>query len=428
MDTGLSIKPSIEYIKHNLKTTITAEELSSMSGYSLWHFQRLFKNETGVPVAVYINKRRLDAALSEIRAGRRAIDAALDYGFDTYAGFYKAFIRMYGDSPKRYLTKKEGLIMYTEKDLRRILTNWDIPQDLHILDIYVMDGALLSGNVWSIGEDYFLKIENRDSLLKNISIAKALSAQGFGAATPVLTRTGEEYIDGEKTAVLTRGIKGSPLTKDDRFGDDRYEFGVKYGRSIARLHNALEAIESELKPDEQDLYTQVIEWALPESKRINVQYGLGIPDSFFEDYIINFGAISDKMPRQLIHRDPNPSNILFDAGEVSGFIDFDLSHRNYRLFDPCYCATGLLSEWRGVLEEARHEKWQDILAGILHGYDKINPLLPEEKQAVYYVICSIQMIFMAYCESKNELKEMAKTNREMTQYLFGCKDWISKIF
>ena len=33
MDTELSIKPSIEYIKHNLKTTITAEELAKMAGY-----------------------------------------------------------------------------------------------------------------------------------------------------------------------------------------------------------------------------------------------------------------------------------------------------------------------------------------------------------------------------------------------------------
>jgi len=262
MDTGHSIVTSIEYIKQNLKTTITAQDLSHIAGYSLWHFQRLFKKATGVPVAVYINKRRLDAALLEISTGRRAIDAALDYGFDTYAGFYKAFIRMYGNSPKKYITKKEDIKMYTEKDLRDILTNWDIPQDLHILDIYVMDGALLSGNVWSIGEEYFLKIEDRDSLLKNINIAKALSAQGFMATTPVLTKSGEEYIDGEQIAVLTHGIKGSPLTKDDRFGNDRYEFGTKYGKSIAKLHNAMAQIESDLKLDEQDLYTHVIEWAI----------------------------------------------------------------------------------------------------------------------------------------------------------------------
>jgi len=35
---------------------------------------------------------------------------------------------------------------------------------------------------------------------------------------------------------------------------------------------------------------------------------------------------------------------LFDGGEVSGFIDFDLSEINVRLWDVCYCATGILSE------------------------------------------------------------------------------------
>jgi len=51
----------------------------------------------------------------------------------------------------------------------------------------------------------------------------------------------------------------------------------------------------------------------------------------FDDYIENFGALYGKLPKQLIHRDPNPSNILFEGDEVSGFIDFDLSEINIRL-------------------------------------------------------------------------------------------------
>ena len=85
------IKPSLDYIEQNLKTDIKTEELASMAGYSVTHYRRMFGKTTGLSVANYISKKRINHALFEILAGRKAIDTVLDYGFDTYAGFYKAF-------------------------------------------------------------------------------------------------------------------------------------------------------------------------------------------------------------------------------------------------------------------------------------------------------------------------------------------------
>jgi len=147
---------------------------------------------------------------------------------------------------------------------------------------------------------------------------------------------------------------------------------------------------------------------------------------FFYEYIQNFGALFGKLPKQLIHRDPNPCNILFRGGNVSGFADFDLSERNVRLWDPCYCATGILSEQRDV--ENAYDKFPVILDNILHGYYSVNPLTAVEKQAIYYVICSIQMICVAYFESVNEYKDLAKINREMLLYIIGQKNQINNIF
>jgi len=387
------IQPGLDYIEQNLRTTVTAGELAGMAGYSVWYYQRLFTQATGMPFAAYFAKRRLDRALREIMGGRRAIDAALDYGFDTYAGFYKAFVRTYGSSPKSIMKNKEKTAMYTEKELRAILANWDIPQDLPILDIYIMDGTAVSGNVWSVGEEYILKTGSREKTLRNMQVMKALSMQGFASATPILTKTSAEFLDGDTISVLTRGIKGAPLGKEDRWGDERRAFGVKYGQSIARLHNALATIEPGIQPYENTY---------------------------------RFGQLHDKLPRQLIHRDPNPSNILFHNGEVSGFIDFDFSQRSVRLFDPCYCATGLLSEWRGV--DGIYSKWFDVLDGILRGYDSVNPLTVEEKQAVYDVLYGIMMICIAYFESKGEFKELAGTNREMLRFIVDKKERIQNVW
>jgi len=425
------IKAALEYIEQNLKTDITAEELAKMANYSTYHYYRLFSSVVGSSIASYILKRRLDHALAEIAGGCKAIDVVLEYGFDTYAGFYKAFVKMYGCSPKKYLSiyqdhkpkKPEVVNMYTKKELQNVLKNWDIEKNLPVSDIYLSDGSKVSGNVWMVGSDYILKTGNREVLMKNLKISKELHKQGFSSSLPILTKTGEEYLDGKDVFILTRGIKGEPLPRSDRFGDNRIKFGEKYGRSIARLHKALKAIQKDVLPDEVNLYKNVMDWALPNVKQQNIQWNMGIADTIFDDYIENFGALYDKLPKQLIHRDPNPSNILFDNGEVSGFIDFDLSEINIRLWDVCYCATGILSEG----SDEAYEKWLDILGGILYGYDMEGKLTSEEKQAVFYVICSIQMICIAFFESNDIYRELAKINRQMLKFIIDNKENIMNL-
>jgi Ser/Thr protein kinase RdoA (MazF antagonist) len=152
---------------------------------------------------------------------------------------------------------------------------------------------------------------------------------------------------------------------------------------------------------------------------------MGITEAFFDDYINSFGKLYDKLPKQLIHRDPNPSNILFSNGEVTGFIDFDLSEVNIRLWDVCYCATGILSETEGIAD--KNEKWLDILQGILQGYESENKLTDDEKRAIFYVLCSIQMICVAYFESVDEYKKLARTNREMLMYIIQNKERIQNM-
>ncbi len=394
------IRAGIAYIEQNLKTDITPEELAQMAGYSVCHYQYLFAQVTGVSLAAYINRRRLDRALEEISVKRKAIDAAMEYGFDTYAGFYKAFLRMYGCSPKKYLSIygthqsiSEVISMFTETELRKVLNNWNIPQGLPISDVRIVDGTKTANNVWQIGKDYILKTGDRAALLLNARIAKAMAAQGLAAAVPVPTKDGGELTDDKNCFMLIRKSKGEPLSKAERFGTDCGDFGFKYGQSIAKLHNALAKVESDIQPFEQNLFEQVTEWALPIVKKQNIQWSMGISDVFFEEYIHNFGAMFEKLPKQLIH---------------------------------CYCATGILSEKRNV--ENAYEKFPEILDTILHGYDSVNPLTAEEKQAVYYVICSIQMICVAYFESVNEYKELAKTNREMLLYIIEQKDRINGIF
>lgn len=189
-----SLKPVLDYIERNLKTDITAEELARMAGYSTFHFYRLFSAAAGSSVAGYILKRRLDHALAEIARGRKAAEVVLEYGYDTYAGFYKAFVKLYGCSPKQYLhiynhyeiTKPEVLSMhaYTKTELRKILENWNIPRGLPIENVKIAGTNRFDDSEWTLGGEYLLKTGDRVQRFKHLKIANALGGMVFPRRCP----------------------------------------------------------------------------------------------------------------------------------------------------------------------------------------------------------------------------------------------------
>lgn len=102
MDYYECIQKSIEYIEENIKNNITVGELAYQAGFSPYHYYRVFHAYMGMPVMEYVRKRRFTYAIADLAAGRKLIDIALDYGFDTHAGFTKAFKKVYGISPNQY--------------------------------------------------------------------------------------------------------------------------------------------------------------------------------------------------------------------------------------------------------------------------------------------------------------------------------------
>ncbi|MDR1003057.1 MAG: AraC family transcriptional regulator [Oscillospiraceae bacterium] len=111
----------IDYIEANLKTDITVDELAAIAGYSKYHFYSVFGEVVGLPVTGYILHRRLKHALYEIASGRTAIEVVSQYGFDTYAGFYKAFVREYGCSPKKYVAIYGNVVAIPEQEKKTLL-------------------------------------------------------------------------------------------------------------------------------------------------------------------------------------------------------------------------------------------------------------------------------------------------------------------
>ena len=90
MDYAEIVQSSIDYIEENILADISIQELANKAGFSMYHYCRLFQSAVGMPVSQYMVRRKLLHALHEIKAGQSMTDAALAYGFDTYAGFYNS--------------------------------------------------------------------------------------------------------------------------------------------------------------------------------------------------------------------------------------------------------------------------------------------------------------------------------------------------
>ena len=128
MDYRTCIQNSIDYIEEHLQEYITVDELARIAGFSPYHYYRVFHAYIGMPIVDYIRRRRLAYAASELTCGKRIIDIAMDYGFETHNGFAKAFRKVYGCSPEKYrlhvsgqLPKKVDLLLFMQFNLKGVI-------------------------------------------------------------------------------------------------------------------------------------------------------------------------------------------------------------------------------------------------------------------------------------------------------------------
>ena len=414
MDNRAMIQGSLDYIEENIQTEITATELAAQVGFSLFHYYRLFQQATGLPVMQYILRRRLLHGVYAMKQGSTKTAAALRFGFDTYAGFYKAFCREFGSTPSDFLkssrakrpyridiTKEEHMTI-THKKAAQILKHWNLGNET-IADIYYEGTGNKNDSACYVGEEFVLKYTaNPGKLMKHIEVSKALENIGLLAAVPVETIDGQEYVrDGELYFYLTKRLPGKQMASH-RFGEGNGRF---VGEIIGQLHLALSQVEACLT--DTDLLGTVRDWALP-----RVKEALSLPDSFCTEYLSAFADLYPRLPRQIIHRDPNPGNIIC-AEDRWGFIDFELSERNVRIYDPCYAATAVLSERFGQ----DHENWLAVYRNIICGYDSVVQLTDEERKAIPYIILANQFVCVAWFAEQAKYAELFDINKKMTLWL-----------
>ena len=430
MDHREKIQDSLDYIENHLKTQITAAELSEQAGYSLFHYYRLFQSAAGIPVMQYILRRRLLHAIYEIHGGRKRIDVILEYGFETYAGFYRAFRREFGCTPSAYLKSgrakrpyqpnlyKEEHMTVSHKKAAEILKYWDLEEE-PVVNAYYEGSGETSNTVFYAGKDFVLKFSaDLEKVKKEIALCRLIGHAGLQASSLVAARDGQEYIrDGSLFFYVTRRMDGTQISSRAFFEGDPAAKARFVGEIIGQLHLVL--CKAELPVNDVDLYNTVKDWAMPKVKKL-----LPLSEQFCENYLHTFGALYGKLPKQIIHRDPNPGNIIASQDKW-GFIDFEQSERNLRIYDPCYAALAVLSECFDECGPEQLDKWLEIYWNMIWGYDSVVKLTTEEKMALPYVVIANQLICTAWFSEQDQYADIFETNKHMTQWLITIFDKLS---
>lgn len=325
------------------------------------------------------------------------------------AGMY----HLSASSIRRIIIKQRKGYEAMNNRILQIINEWNI-EEKEVKQIY--DSA------WKIGEHVILKIYKDVNILqRNIKMLTLLENMGIPVGGIIPTKNDKNYAkDDAYYYILTRKLQGNNITDIHK----NMNIASEMGSVLAKLHKAFRECETQDKFWNNSLLKEMKGWVRDVFVKNDWKY---IEEDKFNDTIKGLERLYDKLPVQLIHRDVHLGNFLFDRGNFSGYIDFDLSQRNIRIFDLCYFVLGLLSEEE--IPDIVKEWWFEILKRFFAGYDSECELLAEEKMEVPYVMESIELLFAAWSMDQNDMKcaedamqiyHFVKKHKEKILKTIGC--------
>jgi len=256
---------------------------------------------------------------------------------------------------------------------------------------------------WNIGNKFVLRQQhepNMEKLTQNIHLANLLKAENIPAVIYVKTTLGElatpngEYCLMEKLSGEHLDFYDSPASM------------IELGRGLARLHLALSKVEPDLRYKDYDFLS---EW------NNYIKTGLtGISDEIVNRLEATLFTNYEKLLRTPIHRDVHSQNVLFHDGKLSGWLDFDLTRKDARIFDLAYLLAGLLVGQMNNPEKLNI--WKIIYRNLIDGYKEISILNDEEISSLPCLMIAIELLFVTYWNSMGNDKEREKA-RELAIWL-----------
>lgn len=98
------LEKAFQYIEENYNNIITLKDISKHTGFSEYHFSRIFKEATDMNFLHYLNEYRIKMAEQLLTEGLLSItQVAVSSGFNSLATFNRIFKQIKGCSPREFL-------------------------------------------------------------------------------------------------------------------------------------------------------------------------------------------------------------------------------------------------------------------------------------------------------------------------------------
>lgn len=276
----------------------------------------------------------------------------------------------------------------------------------------------ITDKTWMIDNQFILKkFNNLMRLEKNICLSHYLLEKNLTVAEYINTKDNKQYFETDTGYYcLYKKLNGEHI---DVLKRNPYNNGLMIGKAVAVLHHNLKEIDEQIKLPDKDFREELEGWVVKEIENQD----LPVPLTLIKD-CKELASYYEKLPQQIIHRDMHPNNLLFEKGECTGYLDFDDSQRNSRLFDLCYLGAGVLVD--SYKAEILLQKWVRFFKGALDGYQKTLPLTNLEIEAIPYMFIYIEVMFAAYFSQTNE-EELIASCIELAEWLSNNKELVSSL-
>ncbi|MFI5760893.1 MULTISPECIES: AraC family transcriptional regulator [unclassified Streptomyces] len=94
------LNQALDHLESRLDQEIDMAEVARIAAVSEYHFRRLFSALAGMPLPVYVRRRRMTLAGAEVLAGELTLlDVAVRYGYGSGEAFARAFRSVHGIGP-----------------------------------------------------------------------------------------------------------------------------------------------------------------------------------------------------------------------------------------------------------------------------------------------------------------------------------------
>lgn len=214
-----SVYKVIHFIEMHYAEDLDLDTLAKLSGFSKYHFHRIFLSIVGENLNAFIRKVRLSKSTGKLANGLNVTEVAMQSGYETPASFAKAFKERFGFSPKEFSKKfrRGDKVMNIEPKTVEF-------EDTKVFYVRRMGNYMVSsGKAWEVlmGFAYAQKIKHKKNLM-----GKEAMMFGIGHDCPDTTPSEDLRYD-------------ACITYDDTSVKSEGEIGVKLiegGKCLCYLH------------------------------------------------------------------------------------------------------------------------------------------------------------------------------------------------